>query len=132
MKCGLFLEGVVVLSTLIGFNDPDSPEASTFPAQAPVSAPAPVMLQQGQSPDHHSPSPVAHPSPSLSPGMAPSAGSAPSATPLVAPGQSDGVALDGDALPGYAQGCPGHCYAPAKGASHPAKHSHVDGLSSLH
>lgn len=97
MESGLFLEGVVVLSTLIGFNDPDSPGASTCPAQDPMSAPAPVMLQQGQSPDHHSLSPTSHPSPSLSPGMAPSAGAAPSATPGSS-GWSDGVALDGEAL----------------------------------
>lgn len=97
----------MVLSTLTGFNDPDSPGASTCPAQDPVSAPAPVVLQQGQSPDHHSPGPVPHPSPSLSPGMAPSAGAAPRATPPVAPGQGDGVAL-----------------------IHPS--IHVDGLSSPH
>lgn len=59
----------------------DSPGASTCPAQDPMSAPAQVMLEQGQSPDHRSPGPVAHPIPSLFPGMAPSAGAAPSANP---------------------------------------------------
>lgn len=88
VESGLLLEGVLVLSTLIGFNDPHSPGASTCPAQDPMSAPAPVMPQQGQSPDHHSLGPVSHPSPSLSPGMVPSAGAAPSAILMVAPGQS--------------------------------------------
>lgn len=80
----------------------DSPGASTCPAQDPMSAPAPVMLEQGQSPDHRSPGPVAHPIPISWDGT--QCWGCPHCQPLVAPGQSDGVALDGETLPGHPKG----------------------------